>query len=143
MLNHITRLACVLRVLDGRLFKKSLRLRLLCGALLKARLCIGCHRSDWRDLQPDKPARILGHLRVVLPALVFIHHVVMAGPVFIKSLGVALLDILNLTATAFYPVPQHGATHQTNHGCQSTSATVANSVADSSTRHSAQQCTPA
>ena len=83
------------------------------------------------------------HLHVVLRALMFVHHVVVAGAIFIKGLRIALLDVLHLVAGALHPVADHCATNQTDHGGQRTAAAVANCVADCPARHSAQQCAAA
>ena len=97
------------------------------------------HRPHRRDLQPHIRARVLRHLHVVLSALVFVHHVVVAGAVFIKSLGTALLDVLHLVVRALHPVAHHRAANQANDCGQRSPTAVANRIANGPASDCAQQ----
>jgi hypothetical protein len=62
-----------------------------------------------------------------------------AGAVFIKGLGTALLDVLCLVAAAFYPVAHYCTADYANYCSQCPPIAIANGVANCTARYSAQQ----
>ena len=107
--------------------------------LLNARWLLCWVNGSYRsNLQTHVRAGIIGHLNVVLGSLIFINNVVKAGAVFIKRLCAALLNVLHLVVCAFNSVTDHGTANQANHGGQSPAVAIADCIANSTTRNSAQ-----